>query len=313
MTDTDIEPVADPRPGEILAKARTEMGLSIEDVAAELRLSSRQISALEADDHAHLPGPTYVRGYLRNYARLLGLPPEQVLPPAVETTDDHISSARPRVERQVQSGDRFVKLITYVVVLGMIALVVAWWRGHQREVLTHPLQTAEQPAPSAPQPEPQASQAPSTASPTSGPKPVAQDAAKPPAPASPPAETASISNAPVAPAPAAQTGSVQPAAAQPAAAPPPGQTRIVLHYSEDCWTDIRDARNQRLVYRTVSAGQTVVVDGVPPFNVFLGNAKGATLEYNGKPYDFNDRIRGVFARFDLGGQPANTPPVADKP
>ena len=77
-----------PGPGNMLTKARTELGMSVEDVAAELRLSPRQISALEKDDYHSLPGPTYVRGYLRNYARLLGLPESEVIPESRPTAID---------------------------------------------------------------------------------------------------------------------------------------------------------------------------------------------------------------------------------
>ena len=72
---------SDPRtgPGRLLRQARQDLRLAPEDVAQILHLSSKQITALEADDFQSLPGPTYVRGYLRGYAQLLGLSPEKVV------------------------------------------------------------------------------------------------------------------------------------------------------------------------------------------------------------------------------------------
>jgi len=60
--------------GQQLASARKEKGLSQEEVAAELRLSVTYVKAIEADDYERLPEATFVRGYVRNYARLLELP-----------------------------------------------------------------------------------------------------------------------------------------------------------------------------------------------------------------------------------------------
>src|SRR4030066_1920691 len=68
-----------PGPGALLAQARADLHLAHEEVAAKLHLATRQIQALEQDDYSSLPGPTYVRGYLKSYALLLGLSPEPIL------------------------------------------------------------------------------------------------------------------------------------------------------------------------------------------------------------------------------------------
>jgi len=62
-----------------LAAARRLQNLSVEDVARQLKLSVNQIKALEAGDFEKLPGPVFVRGFLRNYSRLLGLNPEEIM------------------------------------------------------------------------------------------------------------------------------------------------------------------------------------------------------------------------------------------
>ncbi|MFN4149133.1 MAG: helix-turn-helix domain-containing protein, partial [Rhodocyclaceae bacterium] len=59
--------------GALLRAAREAAHLSHDDVARALKFSPRQIAALEADDYAALPGATIVRGFVRNYARLLKL------------------------------------------------------------------------------------------------------------------------------------------------------------------------------------------------------------------------------------------------
>jgi len=76
---------------------------------------------------------------------------------------------------------------------------------------------------------------------------------------------------------------------------------------EDTWADIRDARQVKLLYETVPAGRTVTLEGIAPFSVFLGNASGARLEYNGKAVDVRPYQRGMIARFVLGEDSAGTP------
>lgn len=61
-------------PGERLSQARSQRGLTLEQVASETNLSPRYVEALEADDYDALPGAAFIRGYLRRYAQLVQLP-----------------------------------------------------------------------------------------------------------------------------------------------------------------------------------------------------------------------------------------------
>jgi len=65
--------------GALLVAAREASGLSIDAVAQQLKLAPRQVRALEEGDYGHLPGRTFVRGFIKNYARLLRLDPDEVL------------------------------------------------------------------------------------------------------------------------------------------------------------------------------------------------------------------------------------------
>src|SRR5210317_1972440 len=66
-------------PGKLLQSAREEKNLRPEDVAYEIRLTPSQVLALEENDYSKMPEETYVRGYLRNYARLVGVPENSIL------------------------------------------------------------------------------------------------------------------------------------------------------------------------------------------------------------------------------------------
>ncbi len=65
--------------GARLRAAREAAGLSVDQVAQQLKLAPRQVKALEDENFAELPGRTFSRGFLRNYARLLNLDAEDLL------------------------------------------------------------------------------------------------------------------------------------------------------------------------------------------------------------------------------------------
>ena len=78
-------------PGALLQKLRLRNEWSVEDVASDLNLRVEVIEALEVDDYSRLPETTFVRGYIRVYARLLGIPEEDVLEPL---SDDYWARAK---------------------------------------------------------------------------------------------------------------------------------------------------------------------------------------------------------------------------
>ena len=131
MTDNATQAAAtpEPGPGAALQEERRRQSLSLTDVARQLKLAPRQVEALERDDFAALPGPVFVRGFLRNYARLLGLDPEPMVrtaerlgwPTAAvhhESFGDHSAGApftamlaRSRIEVQVAPDQSLLEAI----------------------------------------------------------------------------------------------------------------------------------------------------------------------------------------------------------
>jgi len=65
--------------GRMLREAREHLGLSVADVAAQIKFAPRQIEALEADDFKHLPEAAFLRGFVRSYAKILRLDAETLL------------------------------------------------------------------------------------------------------------------------------------------------------------------------------------------------------------------------------------------
>ena len=145
-------------PGKQLRDIRIAKDLDIARVASLLHLDVELLESLEADDYTRMPGTVFVQGYLRNYARLLDTPAQPIL--------DAFSSYRPagaaesdlsmrHLKPEVRSSHTLVRIITWLIVIGILALVFTWWRGYLQWPLGLGLEPAvEQPAePSPPEAE----------------------------------------------------------------------------------------------------------------------------------------------------------------
>jgi len=129
--DTTIPGRTAPSAGTLLREAREARELSREDLARTLNLHVRIIEALERDDDSQLPGPAFVRGYLRSYARLMGLDSEPLLADHQARTGGVVPEvhASPRLEREdaqpgvVQQNPGLVMAIA-TIALVMVVLAV---------------------------------------------------------------------------------------------------------------------------------------------------------------------------------------------
>lgn len=142
-------------PGSQLREARLRTNFSVEEISSELHLNADTVRALEENRFESLPAPTFVRGYLRSYARLLNLPPGPILegydrkgftPPTIVADITQ--------QPQVKSTDVPVRLATYLVAAGLVVMVSMWWQSREAppgvsgEIA--PLAATADPAPSKP-------------------------------------------------------------------------------------------------------------------------------------------------------------------
>jgi cytoskeleton protein RodZ len=118
-------------PGQILAAARKRQNLSLAEVMRQLRLSERQLRALESDQYGELPGPVFVRGFIRNYARLLHLDPEPLLA-AIEPPPDPVYGKEPAPPVAIETAKP--RLWLYGLGAAAAALLLALYFLAQRDV-----------------------------------------------------------------------------------------------------------------------------------------------------------------------------------
>jgi cytoskeleton protein RodZ len=268
-------------PGQRLRLAREAAGLSREEVSTRLRLRLELIRALEDDDYAHLPPLAFVSGYLRSYARLLDLPAEELVA-MLERRDEAPVLVSPVLQpHQRRSSDLPVKLVTWLIVLLLLGLLVAWWLARQ------PLEDEA------------AMLAPALVVPGDR-----MELSLPAAPEQPlPEEAAGTAETATAPAPALVVDEPPP--------PPLVLTEVQLEaIGGDCWLEIKDAGGSQLVYELLQDGTTRTVRGKAPFEIFLGYAPAVTVYYQGQVFDHSPYHRREVAKFRLG-KAADNKPVAE--
>ncbi|MES9957614.1 MAG: RodZ family helix-turn-helix domain-containing protein [Sedimenticola sp.] len=335
VTDEEQIELALEGPGARLRTARENLGLDISRVAAELHLGRDVLESIEADDYSGLPGAVFVQGYLRNYARLLNVPEGPVLEAFQSMKSEHERTPNLRatqVRHELRSSHAGVRLITWLIVIGLVVLVLTWWRGYLQWPMVDTAEdaTTEAPAISA-EPEFDVSQEPVLA-PFAPQQEVPQEApvgdtglALPPieeAPATeePPQavepEEVVIEQPLVTTMAESATAAVEEATAEvteatadaapvveavveeaPIATPP--QLEAVVSFDADCWVEIRDASGQFKIFGLLNKGTSRVLEGEAPYKMVLGNAASVRISVNGEAYDFSSYIKGNVARFSF--------------
>ena len=112
-------------PGQRLREAREAAQLSLGEVASRMRLEPHVLERLENDQYERLHGPTFVRGYLSGYARLLDLPEGPILE-AYERRDHRPPALVSELGRkpEVHVSDFPVRMVTYVIA-GLLVVLAA--------------------------------------------------------------------------------------------------------------------------------------------------------------------------------------------
>lgn len=311
------------RCGGALRTARENQGLSIQDIASRLRLSPKQIEAIEADNFAALPEPTIVRGFIRNYAKQLKINAEPLLDAynvIVPSADPHALIVKPSANMKMTS---YKKPNTgRNLLLGLLALAgLGAWLFYQNYV--------EKPSPTAPSaglesveplpeaalpaaeraPELQASteltlpSADATALSSNAAAPPVATAVENPADASP--NVAQSINALPSTAPASAT---VPPAIQPSVIVPPetpivatqsGAAKLEFSANQETWVNVVDANGREIYSRTIFAGSRESIDVKPPVNVTVGNAGATSMSFNGKSVELAPHSRNNVAHIKL--------------
>jgi cytoskeleton protein RodZ len=286
--------------GARLSEARQAQNLATADVARRLKLSVAQVEALEAGRFDDLPGPVFVRGFIRNYAKLVKLDPDELLQAAA----DSLPQVMPRPEMPPSPNIPFPRAGTprwprfaavIVVIVGALAVYEFLYNEAPTTVATGVTEDAPA-APPAKEKQPARAKAP----------PPAEVAAEPPA-GQPAARTE-------AKAPIAQPSAAESAAAPPAPATPAPQVIVVSRqdrpvdpderevrfiFEEESWVEVRDRNDTVIFYQLNASGTVRRVSGLPPLTIVVGNANGVKVTYAGRPVELARHTKTDVARLTL--------------
>lgn len=262
--------------GRLLVEAREKNGLSVDEVASRLRLMPRQVRALESGDIDALPGPAFVRGFLRNYAKLLQIDAE----PLLEACRVHVPEISPS---QISLHSENILIVgrerkgwsIYLAAVAIIILMLAAWFAYM-DFTSGKSEPAEPASAAIPHDLPDTAMMPQPIESL----PQTVDGVQP-APTEPAATPQATPEVPPAPAAAA------------------GASTLVLSTTQTSWVSVQDRDGKEIFSRNVTSGNSETITGTPPLKLVIGNATGMQLTYNGSPVDLAPHIRANVARLTL--------------
>lgn len=322
-----------PAPGKILKAKREEYEWAIESVAQALHLSTASIRAIEENRYDLLPGSTYVMGYWRSYARLLGINMEET----IVANKRNLQAAQPKSTSinmsggTLSRGDSRKGLVWLMLsVLILAGLTFAWKSGvldpkqiidltqlkepteSTQLVTTAPseeesvLRKAEEkllPKPAAANQSTELIADSTNFNQVDAQEQAAEGVFLTKQEATPSdaiarsannAETITIAGL----SDKTQTGA-DGVAATGGVDGAVDKNLLIMNLEKNSWLDVRDKSNKRLIYRSGKAGESINIRGEPPFYVYIGTPDGVNVTYLKQNVPFKTHPSGLFARFKL--------------
>ncbi|WP_081686837.1 RodZ domain-containing protein [Chitinilyticum litopenaei] len=288
---TDSMMAGAPSPGAALRVGRELQGWSQAQVAEQLKLSVHQIQALESDDFAALPGNTFVRGFVRNYARLLNLDAQALLDQlAALLPPERSQAALPKLPQDegpsfASGGEAprsFLKVFGAMAGLLIGAGIVFWY--------------VQQPgAPEVALPEASAIEAvvlaasePQASEPALAAASVASNASL----VSRASQASVASEAVIVIPPASAPGAVLASVAI-------GNSDLRISTTSESWVQVLDGDGSKLYSGLLKPGSEQVLGGKLPYQLKVGNAPHTKVVFRGKPVDLASSTRAEVATLEL--------------
>ncbi|MEB5707186.1 cytoskeleton protein RodZ [Pantoea anthophila] len=322
--------------GDRLRLAREQMGLSQQNVAERLCLKLSTVRDIEEDKSPADLASTFLRGYIRSYARLVHIPEEELLPMMAKQTPVRAAKIEPMqsfsLGKRRKKRDGWLMIFTWLVVFVVIGLTGAWWwqnhKASQDDLVPMTDQngssgdsgqsiplgetSGDSAAPAAPD---ESNTAASDDSATSTPANSAPAASTTTTPATTQTDS---SNAVVSPSQAPQdTTSAAPATTNPATSTTPQMpvgaaavsepaadpNAVVMNFTADCWLEVSDATGKKLFSGIQRSGGKLSLAGTPPYRLKIGAPSAVQVQYQNQPVDLSRFIRNnQVARLTLGAQ-----------
>ncbi|AOE38763.1 cytoskeletal protein RodZ [Pantoea agglomerans] len=325
--------------GERLRLAREQMGLTQQNVAERLCLKLSTVRDIEEDKSPADLASTFLRGYIRSYARLVHIPEEELLPMMAKQTPIRASKIEPMqsfsLGKRRKKRDGWLMIFTWLVVFVVVGLTGAWWwqnhKASQDDLVPMTDQSSsgdsgqsiplgessgDSAAPAAPDEsnttsDNSAASAPASAPASAAPAASASNSATTAQPDTTSNAVVSPSQAPVdnsAAAPAAtntntSTAPQMPVGAAAVSEPAADPNAVVMTFNADCWLEVSDATGKKLFSGIQRSGGKLSLAGTPPYRLKIGAPSAVQVQYQNQPVDLSRFIRNnQVARLTLGAQ-----------
>ena len=290
-------------PGHLLRQAREEHGLSQKEAARDLHLTSKIINAIEEDDFELIPSFVFARGYIRSYARHVGLDGQALVAEFDAAYGVPNNSAKPmstirKGGQQSKPGDTWVKLISIVFVIGLLAASIVWWQSQNgSQMLSQAASVAvETPAGETVVEDIDADDAnldllllATNDSEVDATVPAAEQTLESEVAASEPVDDAAV-----------EVAKEQAPKVADVVVLLPNQAQLVMVFDKDCWVEIKDGNGKMILSDLYSAGDTIEQVVTAPIEVLLGRSSGvATMTFDGQVIDLKPHTRKDIARLTL--------------
>ncbi|MBY8071310.1 DUF4115 domain-containing protein [Vibrio fluvialis] len=287
------------QPGTLLKEKREALGLTQKQVADRLRLRVTIIQNIEENNFDSDLVATFTRGYLRSYAKAVGLAEhlvldafeESVTPEPQEQTMQSFSKKTKR-----EKHDSRIMTITWIILLVIIGMSSLWWWQNNEQDTLKPDQGTEAVSAVADQ-----AAAPATEEVQPEFNTIEPTQAEAQSDAQPSEEPSGDEMAMEDPTPAQEEAVVEPQTtpAAPAAAEATSGELLTMNFSSDCWVQVKDATGKTLSTGIKKAGETLNLRGQKPLQVILGAPEGVSVTFASEPVDLSGYTSGKVARFTL--------------
>ncbi len=337
MNQQESQPVESSQPkqgpGDKLQTARISRGMTLEEVASKMHLSTGILTSLEENNFDDITAPIFVKGYLRAYSRLVNIDENEIIQQYATcymNGDPPINSTS-NTSPEINANDSKIKWITYLIVIGLIALLSTWWWNRYQQApemvslesgneskseslvfeesanavdqVTNDIETDQVNSTQsslqlditevAESIELQQNQLDELATDSAEMQISAESDTNLNETVSAGLETTTLED----------SISMEPEAVVAEVLEPVVQNDkdLVITVNADTWASIKDADGNKLVYDLLKSGQQITVTGKTPFRAFLGNGYGVSMKYKGKDIDLSRVIKSDnTARINIG-------------
>ncbi|MEZ7849675.1 MAG: DUF4115 domain-containing protein [Gammaproteobacteria bacterium] len=326
-------------PGHLLREAREERGYSQKEAARDLHLTSKVIDALEESNFDIISSSLFARGYIRSYARHLGLDGQALVAEfdaiyGVPNQNKKPMAGIHQLGQQSKPGDTWVKLISIIFVIGLVVASVLWWQHQNGGSMLQRLNkvtlsdtAADLVVESLGEDDNSSDMGLLAANPSEVGTTVSDDqtaATEAPVQALDVAEIVAVK-----PVVTALTEAVSvspemsdvsdssalnpeiiavPAVAQTeestgaadVAALGPNEALLMMAFDKDCWVEIKDGNGKMILSDLYASGSTIEQVVTAPIEILLGRSSGVTqMTFNGEVIDLKPHTRKDIARLTL--------------